>query len=194
MKKDPILVTASYDGEISLWDTNRKDWVIKKSFPSLSEYTINRLCISNEKNYLGASCSDGMRIFDLNENLKIKSYIEEKTNVISAGFHKTGDWLYYSTEKGELNILDPKINKVNKIYSQNEDINCSVLNPNQGEIIFGDANGNIKVFDLKANKIIANLCICKRIGVRSLAFSMDASLLAVADSAGVLHTLTISKA
>ena len=67
------------------------------------------------------------------------------------------------------------------MHSQEKDINTCLLNPNQAEIIFGDSNGNVKVFDLIQNKIKANLCLSNGIALRAIDFSLDASLFAVAD-------------
>ena len=81
-------------------------------------------------------------------------------------------------------MMDLRDGKVNCLLKQNVDINCAILNPIQEEIIFGDADGYIKVFDLKKNISEASLSVIKGVGIRSLAFANDASLLAVASSDG----------
>lgn len=79
----------------------------------------------------------------------MRKSLEEKGNVVSLGFDIQSQWIYYTTECGSLNIFDLRDGKVNNLYKQKNDINCSILNPNQDEIIFGDSDGYIKVFDLR---------------------------------------------
>lgn len=194
----PVLVTASYTGIISLWNTSKSEWTIDTEVipeGTYQEYTINRLCISEDKKNLAAGCTNGLRMYDIKPDRFVqRNFIEEKSNVTSLGFDINNNWVYYATEAGKLNIYDVRASNKSTLFSQEVDINCTALNPNQAEIIFGDAKGNLKVFDVTANKINTTLCVSKNVGIRSLAFSLDASLLAVVDSIGYLRTLTISKA
>lgn len=67
-------------------------------------------------------------------------------------------------------------------------INCAVLHPNEVEIIFGDQNGEIKVWDLQVNapnkaKSFWQLDM-PNVSITSLEIAKDASKLIMGNSAG----------
>lgn len=65
-------------------------------------------------------------------------------------------------------------------------IHCAVLHPNEVEIIFGDQNGEIKVWDLQLNKARCFWQIeMPNISITSLEISKDAKRLIMGNSAGL---------
>lgn len=89
MKCEPVLITASSDGTISIWNTKQTTWTEDEIEEPKGEYTVNRLGLSLDKLKLVAACSDSLRLFDLKttKNLfHLRKQTEEKSNVISLGF------------------------------------------------------------------------------------------------------------
>mmetsp|Transcript_1599 Transcript_1599/g.2824 ORF Transcript_1599/g.2824 Transcript_1599/m.2824 type:complete len:81 (+) Transcript_1599:358-600(+) len=64
-------------------------------------------------------------------------------------------------------------------------INCAVLHPNEVEIIFGDQNGEIKIWDLQLQKVKQfSQLECPQVSISSLEIAKDASKLIMGNSAG----------
>ena len=70
-------------------------------------------------------------------------------------------------------------------YDNGGGINAVALHPNQGELIAGDQNGNIRVFDLTQNKMSHEQQSNVGSPVRSISIAADASLAATAHDNGV---------
>lgn len=65
---------------------------------------------------------------------------------------------------------------------------CAVLHPNEVEIIFGDQNGEIKVWDLQLQKARSFLQVeMMMISITSLEISKDAKRLIAGNSAGIFY-------
>jgi len=76
-------------------------------------------------------------------------------------------------------------------YTNKEAINTVVLHPNEGELIAGDQSGNIKIYDLVADKCRAKLAAAPDIGIRSLSMAVNTFCLVAADSAGFCHVWSL---
>ena len=66
-------------------------------------------------------------------------------------------------------------------------VNSIVLHPNEAELIVGDQQGNIKIYDLQADKLRLKMTPCPDVGIRSLTIAQNASYLIAADSSGSFH-------
>ncbi len=63
-------------------------------------------------------------------------------------------------------------------------MNTVVLHPNQAELISGDQNGNIRVWDLTANACSKELVPDGEVGVKSISIAGDASMVVAANNRG----------
>ena len=113
---------------------------------------INRLVLSGDKRYLGA-CSFGLvKVFDLRPGNQDQdmNFDGMNSNVIAMSFQKQNKWFFAACEDGNIKIFDFKGQGYQRQYDNGGVmINCAVLHPNEVEIIFGDQNGEIKVWDLQ---------------------------------------------
>lgn len=67
-------------------------------------------------------------------------------------------------------------------------INCAVLHPNEVEIIFGDQNGEIKVWDLQINKARQFWQLdLPSISITALEIAKDCTKLIAGNSAGFFY-------
>lgn len=78
-------------------------------------------------------------------------------NVMQIGFQKDVKWIYTCSEDGTVRIHDFRQNGFARMYSNKVPVNTAVLHPNEAEIIAGDAAGNIKIYDLQADKCRATI-------------------------------------
>ena len=68
-------------------------------------------------------------------------------------FQKQNKWFFAACEDGTIKIFDFKSTGYQRQHENGGVmINCAVLHPNEIEIIFGDQNGDIKVWDLQLQK------------------------------------------
>jgi len=112
-------------------------------------------------------------------------------SVTSIGFQKDCKWIYSSSEDGSIKIHDLRAASFVRNYTNKEPINTVVLHPNEGELIAGDQSGNVKIYDLVADKCRAKLAAAPDIGIRSLSLAFNTFCLVAADSAGFCHVWTL---
>lgn len=65
MKNEPVLITATSDGSLSIWNTKDVWWKQEEIEESKGDHSINRLSLSLDKLKLAAACSDSLKIFDI---------------------------------------------------------------------------------------------------------------------------------
>lgn len=63
-------------------------------------------------------------------------------------------------------------------------VNSAILHPNQSEIIFGDEEGKVKIWDLSKNESRELYEDPDEVGIRSLDMTKDGTKLAASNSAG----------
>lgn len=98
----------------------------------------------------------------------ILSYDNHTNNVTAVGFQKDGKWLYSGSEDNTLRIWDPRTNKPSRTYDCGSAINTVALHPNQMELVTGDQNGLIKIWDLEADKCREEYITVVDVAIRSI--------------------------
>jgi target of rapamycin complex subunit LST8 len=102
------------------------------------------------------------------EEKPILSFEGHSNNVTTVGFQKDFKWLFSSSEDGTVRIWDPRSKTATRSYECGSPVNSVVLSPNQAELISGDQNGVIKVWDLDADKFREEHAPLPEVPVRSL--------------------------
>ena len=188
----PILITASYDGQITSWNTLTHVWKTERSISAQKDASVNRIAISEDKRLFVVAASNGVRLYDF-ASFELLSFIEEKTNVTAVGFQINTEFLFYTTESGTLCIFDLHAKHKAVLFSEAVDINCAELSPNQCEIFVGDALGNVHEIDLRLKQNKTSMCGTKNVPMRALAVSANGSLLAAGDSMGDLYWWSLAE-
>lgn len=95
-----------------------------------------------------------MQLFDLRsiDEKPLLTMDSHSNNVTSVGFQRDMKWLFSASEDGTLRIWDPRTTKPTRSYDCGGSINSAVLHPNQVDLITGDQNGCVKIWDLEADK------------------------------------------
>lgn len=81
----------------------------------------------------------------------------------------------------------PEVQGCQREYESRGAVNTVVLHPNQGELISGDQNGNIRVWDLTANACSCELVPEVGTAVRSLSVALDSSMVVAANNSGTCY-------
>ena len=146
-----MLVTAGYDHQIKFWD-------VSSGLPTQTiQYTdshINKLAITADRRYLGVAANNVFKVYEISqtgvpETGSEASFEGHSANITSMGFQKDNKWFFTSSEDGTLKIFDFKMSGFMRNFdNQGIMVNAAILHPNQGEIIFGDASGRVRIWDL----------------------------------------------
>jgi G protein beta subunit-like protein len=178
-----VLVTGGYDHKIRLWEAT--SGVCAKTL-LLTESQVNCLQISPDKSLLAAGGNPNIHVFDINSNddKPIRVYEGHTNNVTTVGFQKDLKWLYSCSEDGTVRIWDTRSNTSTRCYDCGAPVNSMALSPNQAELITGDQNGCIKVWDLEADKLREEAIPLPDVAIRSISMAIDASMIAAGSHKG----------
>ncbi|CAN8314712.1 unnamed protein product [Cochlearia groenlandica] len=170
-----VLATASYDHTIKFWEAQSA-------------------C------HLAAACNPHIRIFDINSNnpQPVTNYLSQNNNVTAIGFERDGRWIYSGSQGGAIkiwdfrtprNIFDKEIctEYFRKEYESDYAVNTVVLHPNQTELISGDENGAIRVWDLRADACSRELVPEVGTPIRSLSVKWDGTMMVAANNRGTCY-------
>lgn len=162
-----VLVTGGYDHKIRFWDATSGTCLKSVHF---GDSQVNCLQVSADKALLAAGGNPQIQLFDVNsvEEKPILTYEGHTSNVTTIGFQKDQKWLYSSSEDGTIRMWDPQSNTYTRKYDCGAAVNSVALHPNQTEIISGDANGLVKVWDITADKCREEYSPAVDIPVRSV--------------------------
>eukprot|EP01038_Epipyxis_sp_PR26KG_P012793 gene12793-17151_t len=180
-----VLVTGGYDHKIRYWDATSGSCTRSITF---TDSQINCLAISPDKNLLAAGGNPLIQIYDINssEERPVLTYDSHTNNVTNVGFQKDIRWLYSCSEDGSIRIWDLRTNQYSRKYECNSSVNSVVLNADNSELISGDSNGYVKVWDLLADKCREEIIPVPDIPVRSISMASDDSMLSVGTHKGRL--------
>jgi target of rapamycin complex subunit LST8 len=92
--------------------------------------------------------------------------------------------MFTGSEDGTIKLWDLRAPGCQREYECIAPVNTVVLHPNQAELLSGDQNGNLRIWDLTANACSKELVPDGDIGIKSIAISSDASLVAAANNKG----------
>jgi target of rapamycin complex subunit LST8 len=146
-----ILVTGGYDNCIRYWDATSGNCTRTTKF---GDSQVNCLQITQDKILLAAAGNPLINIYDINssDDRPLVSYEGFTSNVTTIGFQKDRRWLYACSEDGTLRVWDPRTNTTSRKYDCGSSVNSVVLHPNETELISGDQNGAVRIWDLQADK------------------------------------------
>ncbi|KAF4733647.1 Target of rapamycin complex subunit lst8, partial [Perkinsus olseni] len=126
---------------------------------------VNCLELTPDDRFVAAAGNPWVRIFDCEYTTAPYSSYEggHRDNVTSVSFEEDAKWFVTSSEDGTAKVWDRRApvddEKSFQLCFKNQQpdgsggaIHCSVLHPNQAEVLCGDASGQVAVWDLTANR------------------------------------------
>ncbi|XP_075508816.1 target of rapamycin complex subunit LST8-like isoform X2 [Primulina tabacum] len=122
------------------------------------------------------------------------NYDSHTNNVMAVGFQRDGNWMYSGSEDGTVKfgtwVMGSFYNMApgfQREYESRAAVKPVVLRPNQIELISGDQNGNIRIWDLRANSCSCELVPEVDTAVGSLTVMWDGSLIVAANKRGTCY-------
>jgi len=209
-----VLATAGYDHTVRFWEATRG--VCYRTL-QYADSQVNKLEITPDKRYLAAAGNPHIRLFEVNtQNLQpVTSYDGHQGNVTAVGFERDGRWMYSGSDDGTVKIWDLRAGGYQREYESRGAVTvslflflfrisilfcmgnqtdvlfcspqCCVLHPNGTELISGDQNGNVRVWDLTQNACSCELVPEVGVAVRSVSIAGDGSLVVAANSSGTCY-------
>uniref|UniRef100_A0A1I7TWZ6 Target of rapamycin complex subunit lst8 n=1 Tax=Caenorhabditis tropicalis TaxID=1561998 RepID=A0A1I7TWZ6_9PELO len=143
-----LLVTASYDLNIRLWEL-----ATGKSIGAIphSEGQVNALSLTSTGRDLAVGAYQRVRIYDVSSGKDPKATIELPKNVTVVGFEATGRWMYTGGEDGVCRIWEMRNNQLvaNRLLSfSGSGITSIAPNINQTDIFISTNSGHVFIWDV----------------------------------------------
>lgn len=191
-----LLATASYDNTIIYWDVVRSLPLrtIKHTFGQ-----VNQMVFTNDKKYLAVATNPDIHFFEADisseRQLPLFTFSGHASNVTSIGFQKDDKWMFSSSEDKTLKIWDMASalstgtggSGCQRNYKLSSEINCSMLHPNQVELVCGCEDGFVYIINLETDKIemkFSSLGASSDLPIRSLSINYSGTLVASVNESG----------
>ena len=181
------LVTAGFDHALRFWDLSTGQCETTLQHP---DWQVNALAISRDKRFVAAAGNPNVRVFDTQggKGASILSFEGHLGNVTAVGWEEDGKWLYTASEDGTIKIWDVRTPSCQKTFEARAPVNSATLHPNQAEILSGDQNGLLAIWDLSASgSSVTTTCPEQDVAIRSVAVAADGSRAAAASSSGKVY-------
>ncbi|KAG6514413.1 hypothetical protein ZIOFF_024768 [Zingiber officinale] len=216
-----ILATASYDHTIRFWEAKSGRCYRTIQYPD-SQVNRLEITPDKRYLAAAGNPNIRLFDVNSNSPHPVSSYESHTNNVMAVGFQCDGNWMYSGSEDGTVKIWDLRTATCQREYESRAAVNTVVLHPNQvflytffvtdpptnfgalfyklssltilqKELISGDQNGNIRVWDLAANSCSCELVPEVDTAVRSLTVMWDGSMVVAANNHGTCYVWRLLK-
>ncbi|EWM28213.1 WD40 repeat containing protein [Nannochloropsis gaditana] len=214
MSSAVVLATAGYDHKIRFWEAPTGVCARSIRYP---DSQVNCLQITPDKQFLAAGGNPHVRLFEVGGNANpnpVVSYEGHVGNVMAVGFQQDGKWLYTASEDGTVKLWDTRASGCQRTLENSTAtsssssgggggaggasgsghhhtsmvaVNSVVLHPNQAELVTGDQEGRVRVWDLGSNRCVHETLPEGSVPVRSVSVANDASLIAAGNNQANLY-------
>jgi len=199
--QDPLLIAGGYSPELRFLDAHRGD--VRRTLDLQDYGHVNRLAVSPGAQRVAVAGNPYVRCFEIQEALSsascdpVCSYEGHKSNVGAMGFEASGKWLYTGSEDGTIRVWDCRANKCQLCYHNHGmfdqvPVHSVDLHPNQVELIAGDNQGRVLVWDLVANRVRRTLIPEQGVPVRSVCVAPDAKVVVCVNHEGTCYVWQLS--
>lgn len=151
--------------------------------------------IMPDKQHLVVASYQQIKLYEVNgkNNNPVVNFEGVTKNVTAVGFHEEGRWMYSAGEDGFARVWDLRVSvpQCQKFCQAKSSVNCAILHPNQVEIYFGDQNGTLYIWDLRANKS-QQMQVDADIAINHLSIEPDGNCLAAVDNKGNCYTFSLN--
>ncbi|CAE8664679.1 unnamed protein product, partial [Polarella glacialis] len=191
---EPVVIAAGYSPEVLFIDALHGD--IRRTLTLKDFGHVNRLAVSPGSKRLAVAGNPHVRVFEVQgapSSDPVGTYEGHKNNVTAVGFESTaGRWLYTGSEDGTIRIWDTRSQKCELCHENAGAFNRTAvhsvdLHPNQVELLAGDGEGKVILWDLKANKVRLTLAPEEGVPVRSVCIAPDAKMAVCANHEGTCY-------
>lgn len=198
---EPLLIAGGYSPEVVFLDAARAE--VRRTLVLQDFGHVNRLAVSPGKPRLAVAGNPHVRLYELQgapTAQAICSYEGHTNNVTDIGFEASNRWLYTGSEDGTIRVWDNRAQKCQLCYENagsngifaRTAINSVDLHPNQVELVAGDEQGKVIVWDLSANRVRRTLIPEEGVPVRCVCVAPDAQVVVCANHEGTCYAWHLS--
>lgn len=153
-----VLATAGYDHTIKFWQAHTGKCVRTLQH---ADSQVNALEISPDGQMLAAAGYQHIRMFDVHGSSTagpVVNYEGVSKNVMSVGFQEAAQWMFTAGEDGTARTWDLRMRNLQCqcVFQAGAPVNSAVLHPNQHELVVGDANGVVHIWDMRAKAAVSH--------------------------------------
>jgi target of rapamycin complex subunit LST8 len=161
-----VLVTGGFDQKIRFWEATTGSCIRSLRF---GESQVNTVKISKDKLLVAAGGNPQICIYDVNSShdLSLMTLDGHGQNVTGLGFQQDGKWVYSCSEDGTMKVWDMRTGSSQVSIDTRGALNSISLHPKETEIITGDQNGHVKVWDMTASACRTDFVPLPDVPVRS---------------------------
>jgi WD40 repeat protein len=143
-----MLALGTLEGDILLLDSELRE---VGSFP---RQALPAVSLQRSENSLLAATGNCARLFDLERPAShaVSSYEGHSYAVTAAEFGDENKWLFTASEDTTVKIWDFRASGFQVNFTSSAPILCATLHGNCADILFGDLDGKVNVWDLTANR------------------------------------------
>lgn len=145
-----VLVTGGFDQKIRFWEATSGSCVKTIRF---GESQVNTVKISRDKLLIAGGGNPQIGIYDVNSSHEsaLMSLEGHSQNVTGLGFQRDGKWVYSCSEDGTMKVWDMRTGSAHVSIDTRSSLNTISLHPRETELITGDQNGCVKIWDMTAS-------------------------------------------
>jgi len=153
-----VLATAGYDHTIKFWQAHTGKCIRTLQH---ADSQVNALEISPDGQMLAAAGYQHIRMFDVHGSSTagpVVNYEGVSKNVMSVGFQEAAQWMFTAGEDGTARTWDLRMRNLQCqcVFQAGAPVNSAVLHPNQHELVVGDANGVVHIWDMRAKAAVSH--------------------------------------
>lgn len=111
-------------------------------------YHISSLEISPDKQFIAAAGNPVVRLYEISNSEARLTLEGHKGNITALGFQKEGNFIYTSSEDGTIKLWDLRSSSFSRSWNVGSPCNSVCLRTDRDELISGDQNGHVKIWDL----------------------------------------------
>jgi WD40 repeat protein len=104
--------------------------------------------ISPDKQFIAAAGNPVVRLYEICNSEARLTLEGHKNNVTALGFQKEGSFIYTSSEDGTIKLWDLRCSSYSRSWDVGAPCHSVCLRTDRDELISGDQNGNVKIWDL----------------------------------------------
>jgi|EP00927_Polykrikos_kofoidii_P055751 G protein beta subunit-like protein len=196
---EALLISGGYSPEVRFHDAYRGNLCRTLTLQDLGH--VNRLAVSPDGQHLAVAGNPHVRLFEIHGSTSsehVGSFEGHTNNVTAVGFEATaGRFLYTSSEDGTIRVWDSRSKNCQLSYEnigvfEKTAVHSVDLHPNQIELIAGDTQGKVLVWDLVANRIRRTLIPEEGVPVRSVCIAPDGRTVVCANHLGTCYVWRLS--